>query len=46
MFLFVVAAAAVVVLLFLGDVNLTLNRGSHCILDSNFIVRQLFKDTY
>jgi len=26
--------------------DLTLSRGSHCILDSNFVVRQLFKDTY
>ena len=26
--------------------DLTLSRGSHCLSDSNFIVRQLFKDSY
>jgi len=26
--------------------NLTPSRGSHCIFDCNFIVRQLFKDSY
>jgi len=26
--------------------DLTLSRGSHCIYDCNFIVRQLFKDSY
>ena len=26
--------------------DLTLSRGSHCIFDCNFIVRQLFKDSY
>ena len=26
--------------------DLTLSRGSHCLTDCNFIVRQLFKDSY